>query len=71
MDNSKVFSMLNNVKMFLSTEEMKQLAFCIEQDCGKKVVTPKFKMSKELQEWTLVNVTENLRATYFKPKKRR
>ncbi|OAZ04683.1 MULTISPECIES: hypothetical protein [Flavobacterium] len=69
MNNPKVLSILNNAKIFLSTEELKELALCIDKEVGRPEPR-KIRKSKPLQNWTLESVTENLLATQFKSKRR-
>ena len=69
MNNPKVLSILNNAKIFLSPEELKKLALCIDKEVGRPE-PQKIRKSKPLQNWTLESVTENLLATQFKSKRR-
>ena len=69
MNNPKVLSIFNNAKIFLSSEELKELALCIDKEVGRPE-TRKIRKSKPLQNWTLESVTENLLATQFKSKRR-
>lgn len=66
--NPKVLSIFNNAKIFLSAEELKDLAFCIENEVGKPVPR-KSKKSKALANWTMESVTENLMAKQFNKRK--
>jgi hypothetical protein len=69
MNNPKVLSIFNNAKIFLSTEELKELAMCIDKEVGRPA--PRIvKKSKPLQNWTLESVTEELLATQFKKKRK-
>lgn len=68
--NPKVLSIYQNAKIFLSEEEMKELANCIEKDFGKKESKKEAKCSEALKAWTIEAVTENLLATYFNKHKR-
>ncbi|HLF51884.1 hypothetical protein [Flavobacterium sp.] len=63
----KVLSIFNNAKIFLSAEELKDLAMCIEKEVGKPV---KKKITKPdlLENWTIESVTEKLMATQFRKK---
>lgn len=63
----KVLSYFNNAKIFLSEQELKELAMCIEKEFGASEVQPK-KKKFSLPGWTLESVTEELLATHFKPK---
>lgn len=62
--------MYNNAKIFLTPDELRELALCIEQEIGKpeKIET---KTSKALENWTKESVTEKLLATAFNKKKRK
>ncbi|MFH7013110.1 hypothetical protein ACHRV5_14680 [Flavobacterium sp. FlaQc-52] len=63
--NPKVLSIFNNAKIFLSPEELKELALCIDKEFGKPIAK-KAKKSTALENWTLESVTEQLLATQFK-----
>jgi 3'-phosphoadenosine 5'-phosphosulfate sulfotransferase (PAPS reductase)/FAD synthetase len=65
--NPKVLSMFHNAKIFLSTEELKELALCIDKEFGKTKVK-KEKEPMPLENWTQESVTEYLLATHFKKK---
>ncbi|KFF17350.1 hypothetical protein [Flavobacterium hydatis] len=65
--NPKVLSIFNNAKIFLSPEELKELALCIDKEFGKPL-PKKAKKSRGLDNWTLESVTEKLLATQFKKK---
>lgn len=65
----KVLSMLNNVKTFLSPDEVRELAFALEKDFGK--VEKQTKKDDPLKDWTVESVTERLLATYFNKKRKR
>lgn len=69
MNNPKVLSIFNNAKIFLSPEELKELALCIDKEVGRPAPR-KIKKSKPLVNWTIESVTENLLATQFKSKRR-
>jgi hypothetical protein len=62
--NPKVLSIFNNAKIFLSSEELKDLALCIDNEFGKPS-SRKAKKAKALENWTLESVTEKLMATQF------
>lgn len=66
----QVLSIFNNAKTFLSPDELRQLAQCIENDFGKTVLQKRQKKQKNnaLENWTLESVTERLLATQFRPK---
>lgn len=66
--NPKVLSIFNNAKIFLSPEELKELAFCIDKEFGKPVVK-KTKKKTQLDNWTIESVTEKLLATQFSKKR--
>jgi hypothetical protein len=71
MNNPKVLSIFNNAKIFLSPEELKELALCIDKEFGKPKSIPKrAKKSSALDNWTLESVTESLLANQFKKKTR-
>jgi hypothetical protein len=65
--NPKVLSIFNNAKIFLSAEELKELALCIDKEFGKPLAK-KTKKSTALENWTLESVIENLLATHFRKK---
>lgn len=65
--NPKVLSIFNNAKIFLSSEELKELALCIDKEFGKPA-PKKAKKKTALDNWTLESVTEKLMATQFKKK---
>jgi hypothetical protein len=65
--NPKVLSIFNNAKIFLSDEELRELAICIDKEVGKPA-KKKVAQSKALQNWTLESVTERLLATQFNKK---
>lgn len=65
--NPKVLSIFNNAKIFLSSEELKELALCIDKEFGKPL-PKKAKKPTALDNWTLESVTEKLLATQFKKK---
>ena len=67
--NPKVLSIFNNAKIFLSSEELKELALCIDKEYGKPL-PKRAKKSNALENWTLESVTEKLLATQFKKKSR-
>lgn len=67
--NPKVLSIFNNAKIFLSHEELKELALCIDKEFGKPA-PKKVKKSNALENWTLESVTEMLMATQFNKKRR-
>jgi hypothetical protein len=67
--NPKVLSIFNNAKIFLSPEELKELAFCIDKEFGKPA-PKKAKKQNALENWTLESVTEKLLATQLSKKKR-
>jgi hypothetical protein len=69
MNNPKVLSIFNNAKIFLSPEELKELALCIDKEVGRPEPR-KIKKSKPLANWTIESVTENLLATQFKSRRR-
>lgn len=62
--NPKVLSIFNNAKIFLSSEELKDLALCIDKEFGKPAAK-KAKKVNALENWTLESVTEKLMATQF------
>ena len=62
--NPKVLSIFNNAKIFLSSEELKDLALCIDNEFGK-LAPRKAKKANALENWTLESVTEKLMATQF------
>jgi hypothetical protein len=65
----KVLSMFNNAKIFLSSDELRELALCIEKEVGKaETKKPK---SKALEGFTLESVTADLMATHFNKNKKR
>lgn len=68
----QVLSIFNNAKTFLSNEELRDLALCIEKEIGK-AEKPKQKKPKSaaLEAWTLEAVTEMLLATTFRPRSKR
>ena len=66
----KVLSMYNNAKIFLSPDELRELAMCIEQEIGKPE-KKETKKSKQLENWTMESVTEKLLATTFNKNKRK
>ena len=68
--NPKVLSIFNNAKIFLSPEELKELALCIDKEFGKPEPVKRAKKSKALENWTLESVTEMLLATQFNKRKR-
>ena len=67
----QVLSILNNAKIFLSEEELRDLACAIEKDFGKKIETKKKTKNSALENWTLESVTERLLATQFRPRSKR
>lgn len=67
--NPKVLSIFNNAKIFLSSEELKELALCIDKEFGKPI-PKRAKKSNALENWTLESVTESLLANQFKKKPR-
>jgi hypothetical protein len=67
--NPKVLSIFNNAKIFLSSEELKELALCIDKEFGKPI-PKRAKKSNALENWTLESVTESLLANQFKKKTR-
>lgn len=67
--NPKVLSIFNNAKIFLSSEELKELALCIDKEFGKPAAK-KVKKSNGLEKWTLESVTEKLLATQFNKKRK-
>ena len=67
--NPKVLSIFNNAKIFLSSEELKDLALCIDKEFGKPI-PKRAKKSNALENWTIESVTEKLLATQFKKKSR-
>lgn len=67
--NPKVLSIFNNAKIFLSSEELKELALCIDKEFGKPI-PKRAKKSSALDNWTLESVTESLLAKQFKKKTR-
>ena len=67
--NPKVLSIFNNAKIFLSSEELKELALCIDKEFGKPILK-KAKKSTALENWTLESVTERLLANQFSKKSR-
>lgn len=66
--NPKVLSIFNNAKIFLSTEELRDLALCIESEVGKPEQR-KTKKNKALANWTIESVTENLLAKQMNNRK--
>ena len=66
--NPKVLSIFNNAKIFLSPEELKELAVCIDNEFGKPLLK-KAKKQTALENWTLESVTERLLATQFNKKR--
>lgn len=66
----KVLSMFQNAKIFLSLDELRELALCIEKEVGKKP-EGKPKNSLALKGWTLESVTADLLATHFNKNKRK
>ncbi|RKR11101.1 hypothetical protein C8C83_2799 [Flavobacterium sp. 90] len=66
--NPKVLSIFNNAKIFLSPEELKELAVCIDNEFGKPL-PKKAKKKTVLENWTLESVTERLLATQFNKKR--
>lgn len=69
--NPKVLSIFNNAKIFLSPEEMKELALCIDKEFGKPEQPKRAKKMSEIDNWTLESVTEKLLATEFNKNKNR
>ncbi|KUJ63932.1 hypothetical protein AR687_01735 [Flavobacteriaceae bacterium CRH] len=67
--NPKVLSIFNNAKIFLSSEELKDLALCIDKEFGKPI-PKRAKKSNALENWTLESVTEKLLATQFSKKRK-
>ena len=69
----QVLSILNNAKMFLSDEELNELACAINKDLvSKPTVVKKVKQDAlSLRNWTLESVTEHLLANQFRPRKRK
>lgn len=67
--NPKVLSIFNNAKIFLSSEELKELALCIDKEFGKPA-PKRVKKANALENWTLESVTEKLLATQFNKNKR-
>jgi len=65
----KVLSMYNNAKIFLTLDELRELASCIEQEIGKPE-KKETKKSKALEAWTKESVTERLLATHFNKNRR-
>lgn len=65
----QVLSIYNNAKIFLSEEELRDLACAIEKDLGKKIQTKKTK-NTALENWTLESVTERLLATQFRQRQK-
>ena len=65
--NPKVLSIFNNAKIFLSPEELKEFAVCIDKEFGKPL-PKKAKKQTVLENWTLESVTERLLATQFNKK---
>ena len=71
MMNAKVLSIFNNAKIFLSDQEMKELALYIDKDFGKPIAKKVVKQkSILLKNYTLESVTEKLLATTFRKKQR-
>lgn len=66
--NPKVLSIFNNAKIFLSPEELRDLALCIESEVGKPEPR-KTKKAKALANWTIESVTENLLAKQMNNRK--
>lgn len=69
MNNPKVLSILHNAKIFLTDEEFRELALCIDKEVGK-LEPKKVKKSKPLKNWTLESVTVKLEANQFKRKRK-
>lgn len=69
--NPKVLSIFNNAKIFLSPEEMKELALSIDKEFGKTARPKRAKKMSEIDNWTLESVTEKLLATEFNKNKNR
>jgi hypothetical protein len=67
--NPKVLSIFNNAKIFLSSEELKELALCIDKEFGKPA-PKRAKKQNALENWTLESVTEKLLATQFNKKRK-
>lgn len=65
----KVLSIFNNAQIFLSDEELKELALCIENKIGKPEKKTSRRESEALKAYTIEAVTENLLATQFNKKK--
>ena len=63
--NPKVLAIYTNAQVFLSTEEMQELAGYIAENIGTKNTKPKSK-SKKLTNWTVENTVERLMANQFK-----
>ncbi|WDO13085.1 hypothetical protein MH928_17400 [Flavobacterium sp. WW92] len=64
----KVLSMLNNAKIFLSSDELRELALCIEKELGK--AEAKKTKRNALEGFTLESVTADLMATHFNKNRR-
>lgn len=70
----RVLSILQNAKTFLSPDELKELAVCLQKEVGSDQVQPKIiKVKKKIDaleqaNWNINSVTEMLLATHFKPK---
>lgn len=69
MINQQILSIFNNAKVFLSDEEMKELALHIDNEIGKNVVK-KASNKKELEKSLLASQIERLQAKQFRPNKR-
>lgn len=67
-------SILNNARIFLSDEELRELAIAINKELGetKQLVAKRAKLTAlEQRNWTVESCTERLLATQFRPKKRK
>ncbi len=62
----KVLAIYTNAQVFLTTEEMQELAGYISENLGIKNTIAKQPKKKKLTNWTIENTVERLMANQFK-----